>query len=100
MKCREERWGTLTFAIPQLLAVQNILRLGWGREKFQGNTDDKEGFIKSVDEAILSRFYWAYLVMQEVIAMFINSAIAFVEACPCHYHLQEFLGMPDNAYQQ
>lgn len=53
------RWGTVSFSVPELLAIEPIIRWGWDREKFmlgesedQGAARDAIGAMaETVDEA-------------------------------------------------
>jgi len=62
----EGRWGTAAFSIPELLRAQHTLRFGWDNALFLGgdagdDTEDGSVFTRSVDEAISSRTWWAWV---------------------------------------
>ena len=87
----EGRWGTVAFSIPELLRVQHTLRFGWDKALFLGNdvgdgddTEDGSVFVGSVDEAINSRTWWAWILMIDQVCRILRTVAVWVEGRPCH----------------
>ena len=75
----EGRWGTVAFSIPELLRVQHTLRFGWDKALVLGvdagdGTEDGSAFTRSVDEAINSRTWWAWILMIDQVCRVMRKA--------------------------
>lgn len=95
-----KRWGTVAFAIPEMLKLQVPLRYAWDLRKyrlgaqerpadeseFSGNEAGLQGRGRAevVDLAIRDRSWWAYLRMLEQLAFFLRQLHHWAEWCPCH----------------
>ena len=84
------RWGTLAFAMQQLLAIEGPLRWGWDRQAFLGNRREAAdgngpgenveieeadadaqpdpGLVATCDGAIRSEFFWSWIRLMEIIS--------------------------------
>jgi len=85
----EGRWGTVAFSIPELLRVQHTLAFGGDKALFLGgdagdDTEDGSVFARSVDEAINSRTWWAWILMTDQVCRLMRKATVWVGCCPCH----------------
>ena len=94
------RWGSIAFALPQIIALQHPLRYAFSLNRFrQGSrekpedesdatdTDDElrgQGRADVADRAIHDPTWWAYLIMLEEIAKLLRRLTHWAEWCPCH----------------
>lgn len=98
------RWGTVAFAIPQVLALRSILCHGWNLRTYQGgdpqqhtandlleeSDDDGSSNISNaqlVDTAILDVKWWSMLSVAEKLCLVIRRLFHLAEWCPCHDRL-------------
>ena len=107
---RKQRFATTAFAVPCVRKVEHALRTYWDMDAFlsgrpgaatakrrrAGKTqDDDEGeggadsvvFAQTVNAAITSHMFWAWLIVFENLCDFIRTSMVFVNSCPCHVDL-------------
>ena len=107
----EHRWGTIAFAIPQILNLEVPLRHAWNLAAFlTGVPEDKplaeqEGgpgeaqsrltrsVAQTCDTAISSDKFWAMCRVLEGVAGVLRHLLSWAEQCPCHHHLYPKLDM-------
>ena len=91
----EERWGTVSDCILQLLPCENSLRHAWNMDSFlmssraEGEQGQRPGTVsvEKANEAITSHVFWAYLEMLSLFATLQSRLISWVEGCPCHWEI-------------
>lgn len=87
----EARWGSIWFAIGELLKIKDLLVFGWSKEAFlrgdaemqqrgEGDkSDDHSVQVGVVDEAISSSFFWAYAFMLDSLGQVFEQMAAWSE---------------------
>ena len=99
----EGRWGTIAFALPQLLKVKRALQFGWDKARFikgeeaRGGDTDMGAMVDSCDAAITSEFWWAWLRVLDKLCDVLRGSICWLEACPCHASINAVDGDDDDA---
>ena len=91
------RWGTVAFSLPEILKVKQSLTWGWDEAIFlrgeedagQENRRATAELAQQISAAVHNPLWWAWVAMMEVVCALIRRHIAFVESCPCHWHLLE-----------
>ena len=102
------RWGTLAFAMQQLLAIESPLRWGWDRRAFLGREDPQlhpqieredigEGepdaddqlhsdpkLVATCDDAIKSDFFWSWVRLMGIIADMLREVGAILGGMACN----------------
>lgn len=86
------RWGSISHAVCELIALETPLRFAWDLNKFTfnnprpapNNNDPERLDIGCVDSAIRSPLFWAYTFMVSTIAEVVNHMTYWLMACPCH----------------
>ena len=96
----EERCGTVSDVVTHLLGIQSALRYGWDLAAYQltkaaaeqdaavANPEEEDGYgvrVHSVNAAIQSDFFWAYLQGVRLLACALETCLAWAEPCPCHW---------------
>ena len=98
-KVNEGRWGSVAFAIPELLKLQVPLTRFWHFESFmfgqvQAQARDQQGQgeesahvarLDLVNEAIESLEFWGQLATLDRLFQVVRDIFEWVESCPCHY---------------
>ena len=92
-KVNEGRWGSVAFAVPEILQLQVPLKQFWSLESFrQGSAqvrdDEQDGAparLDQVDEAIESWEFWGKLATLDRLFQVVRDIFEWVESCPCHY---------------
>ena len=95
-KVNEGRWGSVAFAIPEVLKMQVPLKRFWNLESFRfgqpdtqhhGRQDEAGSGVKLdlVNEAIESPDFWAQLQTLDQLFELVRDIFEWVESCPCHY---------------
>ena len=103
----EARWGTIAFAVPELLKVQRTLQFGWDKARFirgevpQRGDDraadtDMGAMVDSCDAAITSPLFWAWLVALDKLCDVLRCGICWLETCPCHAAIVKHIGDGDD----
>ena len=99
-KFHEGRFGTLWYAVSELLHIGPALRFAWSLEKYRagGGTkddDDNQHSIKVelADEGIRSKLFWAYVFLLNNLADVFDSIARWGEGCVCHTERPEFNGL-------
>ena len=103
----EERWGTVSDCILQILQCEGAIRHMWNLEKFincaapadeadgqlvQGHSaETRAGSVnlEVASNAISDPFFWAFLHMLSAFASMQIRLISWAEGCPCHWSLME-----------
>lgn len=104
----EERWGTVSACVLQLVECEKSLRRTWNVERFLNcNADGRSGSfgtsgepgakvdsvnVESVDAAICDPFFWSYMRMLAQLAGLQIRLITWAESCPCHWGLLDVRG--------
>ena len=82
------RWATVVFSIPEVRKVERPMRLFFDKRKFQGadakQREETLSLASDVHDGVTSPFYWAYLIVQEMIAEIERKCTMFPELCLCH----------------
>ena len=95
------RWGTCSFSIPKIRAIERVARYGWDLSKYSVGADAKSSVqfcvdsedddykvhatnIEEANSAIASPFYWAYLQVVDHLCAPIRRLFHWAEWCPCH----------------
>ena len=89
-----DRWATVAFSMPELIAISRRWRIAWSKAKFLGyNRDERDlsadthTIVNNVDAFTEKPFSWAYCQMLEGLAKFLRMVTALGDSCPCHFHL-------------
>ena len=100
-KVHRKRWGTVSFAIIETLAIERALRHGWDKLKYQGGSRpaDQEDMehsvsIDMVDSAIPHAEFWARLRLLDALNNIIRRMMHWAESCPCHMALDREKASP------
>lgn len=110
----QQRWGTVMFALPQLLDIQVPLRYGWSYEAYLKGSDEPPQEVASdreeiggdfsgrtraqiANSAITDPSWWGYLAMLDHVGQILRKRMAWAESCPCHYPLHDSLDVCDAA---
>ena len=91
------RWGTVAFSLPEILKVKQALVWGWDEASFLPGEEDAgqesrqatADLAQQISAAVSNPVWWAWIAMMEVVCALIRRHIAFIESCPCHWHLLE-----------
>ncbi|CAE7235205.1 unnamed protein product [Symbiodinium sp. CCMP2456] len=105
-KVNEGRWGSVAFAIPEILHLQVPLRRYWNLRAFNHFSDDAQQReigeqgptavkLESVNETIESAEFWAQLQTLERLFSVVRELFEWLEACPCHYKRKPPPDRPD-----
>ena len=92
----EGRWGSVLFAVKELMPLEASLRGAWSRQKFVG-PGGGAGLGKSldmdlIDDACSSNLFWAYLEMVNELGQTMEHVMFWCESRPCHGHDAELQG--------
>ena len=96
-KVNEGRWGSVAFAVPELLNLQKPLRRFWdlpafgsGQEATDGrHRQDESGTgarLDFVHESIELPDFWAQLVTLNSLFKLVRELFDWLEWCPCHHN--------------
>ena len=94
-KVHTGRWGTVAFAIPELLALRIPLQKFWNFDAFKKQglslasnsaADDASLKIEVVNDCIDSTEFWAQLMTLESLFYVVRELLIWVESCPCHHN--------------
>ena len=103
------RWGMLSFSVPEVLALERILRWGWNLARFanairlapadghQAGEQHEDAQLRlghtivvaSADEGIRDPMFWAWLHMVEELAKCLRRCSKYADSCSCHAQVWE-----------
>eukprot|EP00971_Amphidinium_carterae_P337376 6474145-Amphidinium_carterae.1 len=102
-KVNRERWGTICFAVDDLLRLQRPLRRFWDLKRYTcagmhhtGTAPSAE--MVAIDEALDDDMFWSSLETMRALFSCVCEAFHWAEGCPCHSHLN-FDGAPADVRQ-
>ena len=90
------RWGIVAFCISELRKAEFALRWGWDKNAFLAGGEANDGDdadaeqqswkvkVDVVDQAVLSPFWWAWLLAFDFIAEVLRQATVWAGGCSCH----------------
>jgi hypothetical protein len=90
----EARWGSIWYAVGQLLHIQDILCQSWAKQAFcYGDADMNERReetehsvnLEVVNEALRSPLFWAYCVAMDTVGEIFERLAFWGESCACHW---------------
>jgi mRNA-degrading endonuclease YafQ of YafQ-DinJ toxin-antitoxin module len=90
----EARWGSIWYAVGQLMHIRDILCQSWAKQVFcYGDADMNERReetehsvnLKVTDEALRSPLFWAYCVAMDTVGEIYERLALWGESCPCHW---------------
>ena len=105
----DKRWGTVSRSVVEMLRLQASLPRKWSLQSFLAGAaarPDEHDLLAAqetpdtvslgtVDEAILSPFFWQYLRMIEKFAILQNTLTCWAESCSCHWELHDGENVPE-----
>ena len=96
----EGRFGTLWYAVSELLHIEKALRFAWSKAKFlaggtskNDSADEHSLKVDLADEGIRSPLFWGYLFMLHNVGEIFDALARFGEGCICHSDLPQFNGV-------
>lgn len=103
-KIYRERWGTIAYAISQLLPLRGPLTLFWDKERYMQKTGERGHHaspvtVNIIDAALKDPMFWASLLILEAVLGIIRDIIEWGEGCPCHSHM-DWEGIPNKVAQR
>ena len=97
-KVNESRWGSIAFAIPQILDLKAPLERFWSLQAFNHGSGQKPAQqqaseesgprLEYINETIESPEFWAQLLALDKLFTVVRDLFDWVESCPCHYKRQ------------
>lgn len=94
-RVNEGRWGSVAFAIPEVLDLKGPLQRFWNIQAFNhdsGNAplrqqaaDDSGPRVDYINETIESHEFWAQLLALDRLFTVVRELFEWLESCPCHY---------------
>ena len=97
-KVNESRWGSIAFAIPQILDLKAPLERFWSLQAFNHGSGQKPAQqqaseesgprLEYINETIESPEFWAQLLALDKLFAVVRDLFDWVESCPCHYKRQ------------
>ncbi|CAE7026714.1 unnamed protein product [Symbiodinium sp. CCMP2592] len=92
-KVNEGRWGSVAFAVPELLHLQKPLRTFWDLPAFSNGQEagrpDESGAgarLDFVHESIELADVWAQLLTLGCLFKLVRELLDSLESCPCHHN--------------
>ena len=91
------RWGAVTHACGEVLRCQQLLRAAWNENLYRMGGQVQEGDenhgvrLQMVSAGIHSGYFWAFVVMIDMLAESLELVQRWCEACPCQ-HLRAHSG--------
>ena len=90
-KVYRPRWGTVAYALDDLLPLRRTLMWLWSKDRFLhagGNLDDRRVTVSKeldlIDKCISSDEWWAKVMTLSALYDVVRDAFAWGEGCPCH----------------
>ena len=84
----EARFGTLWFAVSELVRIEHALRFAWSKDAYNSGAkadgkDDRSLKVDVADEAIRSQTFWGYICMLDCVGSVFDVLARFGEGCVC-----------------
>ena len=108
-RVNEGRWGSVAFAIPEVLDLQGPLRRFWSLQAYNHGSEQqqqqRQGAEQSVEdsgvkldyvhETLESPEFWAQLITLDRLFTVVRELFDWTESCPCHYKRRPPADMPE-----